>query len=344
MILNEIIEEEDEEKSNQKKENNNNCHNSKKINNIEVIKDENNQNFNDKEKKTNKVSHKHKSISASKDNKNNKIQIPYYEKLNSITNEKELNKDKVTLDIKNDNNTKLHLPSLSKNINFSLEKNKLMRNDSPSTSAFTNSNKKNIINGQNFTDEISKYRMGLLSANSSSNSNSIIPMLPIKRPVSNFNFGGNPIWEINNHNNINQNDLFSTNKINPNNHNNEIIIGKSNINKAPIIINEFSQRNEANNYSKTSSKKENIFKNLDFKKFISSTKYSNNNLDNLTNNINNNNNAIIPKLNKIKIEKGAMNNRLANIFNKQLSDSKMNPNKNNIFQVKNSSKSHSVKK
>ena len=40
MILNEIIEEEDEEKSNQKKENNNNCHNSKKINNIEVIKDE----------------------------------------------------------------------------------------------------------------------------------------------------------------------------------------------------------------------------------------------------------------------------------------------------------------
>ena len=123
---------------------------------------------------------------------------------------------------------------------------------------------------------------------------------------------------------------------------NEIIIGKSNINKAPIIINEFSQRNEANNYSKTSNKKENIFKNLDFKKFISSSKYNN---DNLTNNINNkNNNAIIPKLNKIKIEKGVMNNKLTNIFNKQLIDSKINPNKNNIFQVKNSSKSHSIKK
>ena len=163
-------------------------------------------------------------------------------------------------------------------------------------------------------------------------------MLPIKRPVSNFNFGGNPFWEINNHNNINQNDLNINNKINSNNHNNEIIIGKSNINKAPIIINELSQRNEANNYSKTSSKKENIFK-------ISSLKYNNNNLDNLTNNINNNNNNIkIPKINKIKIEKGIMNNRLTNIFNKQLSDSKMNPNKNNIFQVKNSSKSNSVKK
>ena len=337
MILNEIIEEEDEEKSNHKKDNNN-CHNSKKINNIEVIKDENNQYFNDKEKKINKVNHKHKSISASKDNKKNKMQIPYYEKLNFILNEKELNKDKDTLDNKNENNTKLHLPSLSKNINFSEEKNKFMRNESPSTSAFTNSYRKNIINGHNFTDEISKIRMGLLSANSPSNNNSIIPMLPIKRPVSNFNFGGNPLWEINNHNNINQNDLNNNNKINSNNHNNEIIIGKSNINKAPIIINELSQRNEANNYSKTSNKKENIFK-------ISSLKYNNNNLDNLTNNINNNNNNIkIPKINKIKIEKGIMNNRLTNIFNKQLSDSKMNPNKNNIFQVKNSSKSNSVKK
>jgi hypothetical protein len=344
MILNEIIEEEDEEKSNQKKDSNN-CYDSKKINNIKVIKDENNQYFNDKEKKINKVSHKYKSVSASKDIKNNKMQIPYYEKLNFIINEKELNKDKVTLDIKNENNTKLHLPSLSKNINFSLEKNKFMRNDSPSTSAFTNSNKKNLINCHNFTDEISQYRMGLLSANSSSNNNSIIPMLPIKRPISNFNFGGNPLWEINNQNNINQNDLNNNNKINSNNHNNEIIIGKSNINKAPIIINEFSQRNEANNFSKTSNKKENIFKNLDFKKFISSSKYNNNNLDNLTNNINNNNNnSIIPKLNKIKIEKGVMNNKLTNIFNKQLIDSKINPNKNNIFQVKNNNKSHSIKK
>jgi hypothetical protein len=343
MILNEIIEEEDEEKSNQKKDNNN-CHNSKKINNIQVIKDENNEYFNDKEKKINKINHKHKSISASKDNKNYKMQIPSYEKLNFIMNEKELNKDKDTLDIKNENNTKLHLPSLSKNINFSLEKNKFMRNDSPSTSAFTNSNKKNLINGHNFTDEISQYRMGLLSANSSSNNNSIIPMLPIKRPISNFNFGGNPLWEINNQNNINQNDLNNNNKINSNNHNNEIKIGKSNINKAPIVINELSQRNEANNFSKTSNKKENIFKSLEFKKFLSSSKY-NNNLDNLENHINNNNNnVIVPKLNQIKIEKGLMNNRLANIFNKQLSDSKKNSSKNNIFQVKNGNKSRSVKK
>ena len=341
MILNEIIEEEDEEKINQKKDNNN-CH-SKKKNNIEVIKDENNQYFNDKEKKINKVNHIHKSISASKDNKDNKMQISNYEKLNFIIKEKELNKNKNTLDIKNETNAKLHLPSLNKNTNFSLEKNIFIRNDSPSTSAFTNSNKKNIVHGHNFTDEISKYRMGLLSANSSSNSNSIIPMLPIKRPVSNFNFGGNPLWENNNHNNINQNDLNNKNNINSNNHNNEIIIGKSNINKAPIIINEFSQRNEVNNYSKTSNKKENFFKSLEFKKFISSTKYNNNN--NLANNINNNNNnAIIPKLNKIKIEKGAMNNRLTNIFNKQMSDSKKNINKNNIFQVKNGIKSHSVKK
>ena len=113
------------------------------------------------------------------------------------------------------------------------------RQESPSTRAFINSNKQYLTNVHNYTEEINKYRMGLLSANSFSNNNSIIPMFPIKRPACNFNFGGNPLWEINNHNNINQNDLNRENSIDSinKNNNNEIFIGKSNINKSLIIIN-----------------------------------------------------------------------------------------------------------
>ena len=273
------------------------------------------------------------------------MHISNYLNNNLRINEKELNKVKALLDNRNENNIKLHLPSISKNINYSSEKNKIMNNnnkqESSSTSAFTNSNKKYLINGHNYTEEISKYRMGLLSANSSSNNNSIIPMLPIKRPVSNFNFGGNPLWEINNHNNFNQNGLNRENNIDSinKNNNNGIIIGKSNINKAPIIINSFSQRNDIN-------KNKNNIKSIDFKKSVSLSKYNNNNMDNLTNNINNNNDINI-KIHNIKIEKGLMNNRLTNIFNEQLNNYKKSPNqnnKNNTFQKKNGTNSHSLKK
>lgn len=349
MILNEIIEEEDEEKSNHKNYNNNNFNNIKKLNKNNInIKDEKD----NKDKKINKVNHSHKSVSAPKDNKESRIHISNCINNDLNINEKELNKVKALLDNRNENNFKLHLPSINKNINYSLEKNKIMNNnnrqESPSTSAFTNSNKKYLVNGHNYTEEISKYRMGLLSANSSSNNNSIIPMLPIKRPVSNFNFGGNPLWEINNHNNINQNDLNIEKNIDSinNKNNNAIIIGKSSINKAPIIINSFSQRNDIDNFNKTSNKNKNNVKNLDFKKSVSLSKYNYNNVDNLSNNVKNNNDINI-KMHKFKIEKGLMSNRLTNIFNEQLNNYKKSPNqnnRNNILQKKNGVNIHSVKK
>ena len=36
--------------------------------------------------------------------------------------------------------------------------------------------------------------MGLLSSGSTLNNNIIIPMIPMRRPVSNFNFGGGQLW------------------------------------------------------------------------------------------------------------------------------------------------------
>ena len=44
--------------------------------------------------------------------------------------------------------------------------------------------------------------MGLLSAGSSPNNDIIIPIIPMRRPVSNFNFGGGQLWN-NLENNIN---------------------------------------------------------------------------------------------------------------------------------------------
>jgi hypothetical protein len=89
------------------------------------------------------------------------------------------------------------------------------------TSAFTHSSKKHFsplgFGNQNYTENISYFRMGLLSAGSSSNNNIIIPIIPIRRPVSNFNFGGGQIWSnlenynknINIHKNINNNNKDS---------------------------------------------------------------------------------------------------------------------------------------
>lgn len=68
-------------------------------------------------------------------------------------------------------------------------------NESPSTSAFTNSTKKNNLNNETNTEEMSKYCCNFYSANSTSNNNVIIPLIPLRRPNSNFNFGGNQLWD-----------------------------------------------------------------------------------------------------------------------------------------------------
>ena len=357
MIINEIIEEEDEDNNNTKilEKNKNSIenidkdNNIKKINNINTIKNGSIQKINDKNKKNKKMNYLYKSVSASKENK---MKNPSNEKLGNnlikkFSNNYYSTRDKIFMDYRKENNKKVELPSLSKNINISSninnisDTNKIINNnenESPSTSAFTNSNKKNLINDHNFTEEISKYRMGLLSANSSSNNTPIIPIIPIKRPVSNFNFGGNPLlindiysshYDLNNKNNINI----------INNKNNNNITGKNNLNKSPVVINKFNERNDKeNNFSKTSNK--NIFNSLDLNgKSINSSKFNGNIINNINNNI------ITPKLYKINIEKGMMNNKFT-VFNKQLIDCKINSNrfdKNSLFQMRNGIKSHSVK-
>ena len=310
------------------------------MNNIKLIKDDN-----EKEKdiiyrnKINNIINNNmcKSISDKmREDKRKKLNTPLIDKHNYKTKENKLDinqynnysptsiRDKLILSSKN--KEMVELPSLkavynkSPEINKIFAKNKIIynnSNESPSTSAFTNSTKKNI-NGQNLTEQMSKYRMGLLSANSSSNNNNnpIIPMLPIKRPVSNFNFGGNQLWE---------ND---TNNNSPKEINNKIIFDLKAINKCPNQLNK-----------NITIKNRNIAKSFDIKGKSSNIIKSNKKIEELNNN-NNINNIIKPKLHKIKIEKGMMNNKFMDIFNKQLNDNK-NP---YIFNMKFGIKSLSVKK
>ena len=230
---------------------------------------------------------------------------------------------------KNSSNEKIELPLLKKKINNSsntnniFNKNQLLfynniSNESPSTTAFTNSNK-NILKSRNLTHQISKYRLGLLSANSSltntnnnNNNKPMIPIIPINRPVSNFNFGGNQLWELDN--------INSTKNNSKNN-----IKNSNNIESNPIL-------NDILIISKTT-KNKNTVKSVDMKgKSHIIDKF------NINNNLNTN------KLHKIKVENilAANNNIFGNILNKQLSDFKNN-NNNDFFHMS-GIKSHSVKK
>jgi hypothetical protein len=233
------------------------------------------------------------------------------------------NKNKILI------NDKIELPLLKKNNNNSpntnniFNKNQVLHynnisNESPSTTAFSNSNK-NILKSRNLTDQISKYRLGLLSANSSLNNNNnnkspMIPIIPINRPVSNFNFGGNQLWELDN---INTSKTSSKNVIKSNN---DIVFN-------PIL-------NDKHIISKTT-KNKNTVKSLDMKGKSHSIEKIN---------INSVNNLKTAKFHKIKIDKSLANNNIfANIMNKQLNDFKNNFN-NDIFHMKSGNKSHSVKK
>lgn len=321
-------------------------------NNIKVIKNENNQEIKNVFNKTNQINIMHKSVVAnSKENKENGIIELLHEKNNYKTNGNEIGKnkqintqsvrDRLLLDCSN--NMRIELPSLTKNINKSpninnlFGKNKLIfnnnGNESPSTSAFTNSTKKNNIDN-NLTEHLSKYRMGLSSANSlTKTSNPIIPMLPINRPVSNFNFGGNQLWEIDNNKNTKKefNILFDNSNLR--------------LNKSPLPIKEICQKNEINNLIKNNNNKNrNLVKSVDLKgKRPMAPKY-NTNVD-IKNKVNNN---IMPKMHKIKIEKGMIGSKLSNLFNMKLAENKnifsQIKNNNNIFHMKTGNKSLSVKK
>ena len=332
--MNEIIEEVDEDKNNNntnqikngkcnKQENNNNL----KENNINIktIKEIEEKEMKKRFKKSNKFNLMYKSIAFSKEKNKNKIDFNENENYNYINKENEFqNKSNNNLVIngvksnsKIDNISKINLPLL-----FIPSKNKLLNNlnnETPSTSAYTNSTKNNLRNDHNLTEQVTKFRIGLFSANSSSN-NAIIPILPIKRPVSNFNFGGNQLWE--------KDDSNKDNKIF--NNNNEILIEKEiEPNKEPkmknINLNKYFDKNKTRD----------IFKSTDSK--YKSTSF-NNRFEQISNNIN-----LKSKMTKLTKEKGQ-----DNFFNMKLIEFKKMPsylNKNsNFFRSRNGNKSHSVKK
>ena len=332
--MNEIIEEVDEDKNNNntnqikngkcnKQENNNNL----KENNINIktIKEIEEKEMKKRFKKSNKFNLMYKSIAFSKEKNKNKIDFNENENYNYINKENEFhNKSNNNLDIngvksnsKIDNISKINLPLL-----YIPSKNKLLNNlnnETPSTSAYTNSTKNNLRNDHNLTEQVTKFRIGLFSANSSSN-NAIIPILPIKRPVSNFNFGGNQLWE--------KDDTNKDNKIF--NNNNEILIEKEiEPNKEPkmknINLNKYFDKNKTRD----------IFKSTDSK--YKSTSF-NNRFEQISNNIN-----LKSKMTKLAKEKGQ-----DNFFNMKLIEFKKMPsylNKNsNFFRSRNGNKSHSVKK
>ena len=332
--MNEIIEEVDEDKNNNntnqikngrcnKQENNNNF----KENNINIktIKEIEEKEMKKRFKKSNKFNLMYKSIAFSKEKNKNKIDFNENENYNYINKENEFqNKSNNNLVIngvksnsKIDNISKINLPLL-----YIPSKNKLLNNlnnETPSTSAYTNSTKNNLRNDHNLTEQVTKFRIGLFSANSSSN-NAIIPILPIKRPVSNFNFGGNQLWE--------KDDTNKDNKIF--NNNNEILIEKEiEPNKEPkmknINLNKYFDKNKTRD----------IFKSTDSK--YKSTSF-NNRFEQISNNIN-----LKSKMTKLTKEKGQ-----DNFFNMKLFEFKKMPsylNKNsNFFRSRNGNKSHSVKK
>ena len=293
--------------------------------NIKTIKEIEEKEMKKRFKKSNKFNLMYKSIAFSKEKNKNKIDFNENENYNYINKENEFhNKSNNNLDIngvksnsKIDNISKINLPLL-----YIPSKNKLLNNlnnETPSTSAYTNSTKNNLRNDHNLTEQVTKFRIGLFSANSSSN-NAIIPILPIKRPVSNFNFGGNQLWE--------KDDSNKDNKIF--NNNNEILIEKEiEPNKEPkmknINLNKYFDKNKTRD----------IFKSTDSK--YKSTSF-NNRFEKISNNIN-----LKSKMTKLTKEKGQ-----DNFFNMKLFEFKKMPsylNKNsNFFRSRNGNKSHSVKK
>ena len=267
------------------------------------------------------------------DNKNG-IFLPDLKNINNSNNNF---KNFESLNIKKpfSNSKKMNLRSIStdkakfqQNININS-----MTND---TSAFTNSSKKYYspigIGNQNYTEDLSKFRMGLLSAGSSSNNNIIIPMIPMRRPVSNFNFGGGQLWNfenttknINNKNSIDKAVAFDEEK-NKNINNNlkkeeEEIIFNSEFNKQELNINTNNSKKNYNIYNKG---KPNNSRNKSFKSQDMKKQYEPFPMKNDINNIYIGMDKMISKLHKIKIEKGMMNSGILNSLNKKFNSDYQN--------------------
>ena len=139
---------------------------------------------------------------------NNNININQNPLFTSWNRKTKLNQEKEKSEISNllsssqNNKFNIYLPEINQSNKITkLKKNINIINNNLDTQSTTNDSKKLNSNGNN-TDEYSKDSIDLMSAKfisnlniNSTSSNIIIPMIPLKRPNSNFNIGGNNLWE-----------------------------------------------------------------------------------------------------------------------------------------------------
>lgn len=232
----------------------------------------------------------------------------------------------------NKNNTEElnNIQNLNKNIIYNQKKNIKNYNindDTPSASTLAYSKKynSNSTNNQNMTeDHNNKFRMGLLSAFSGSNNNIIIPMIPIQRPLSNFNLGVGQLWE--NIENLNKNTVSSV-KIEQNNK--QLNMNKKLINNINII-----EKNKISNVMRNKIGTAPGQKRNEFNYFFNNDKEKNminKNYSNIFGNINN----FGPKLHHIKIDRSLMNNKFADSLNKNMLLNYMSLEQNHLPKINN---------
>ena len=254
--------------------------------------------------------------------------------LKNINNSNLNSKNFESLNIKKSyNSKKMNLRSISTD-KAKMQQNININSITNDTSAFTNSSKKYYspmgIGNQNYTEDLSKFRMGLLSAGSSSNNNIIIPMISMRRPVSNFNFGGGQLWNFDNTNksinskNAEDKPIINDEDKNINNINNNLKKEEEDktldaeFSNKKLNINLSSSKKNYNIYNKP--KPNNGSRNKSFK----SQDMTNFPITNDINNIYIGMDKMINKLHKIKIEKGMMNSGILNSLNKKFNNDYQN--------------------
>ena len=339
-FINEIIEEEDEDKNKEKetkREKNKNRHNNKNINKNNKLKE--NIIIDEKQQKPKLIWSNSKFTKKTYENlfykKTFDKYVPIREQLiseNKTSNNNEILPDLVTQNHNNLDDNKItsknnlrsksidkQIPQKNKNVNI----NNNIINSTNDTSAFTHSSKKysspRAVYAHNYTEDLSNFRMGLFSAGSSCNNNVIIPIMPFRRPVSNFNFGVGQLWnnfENNNNNNkenAEEKSKEKTKTINEKENNNND--KDREINKKEINIDFSNSKRNYNIYNKVNSTTRNNkpFKHTEMKKRLELFQ-SKNDINNLYIGMD----KMITKLHKIKIEKGMMNSGIVNSLNKKI--------------------------
>ena len=231
------------------------------------------------------------------------------------------------------NSQKINLRSISTD-KAKIQQNININSITNDTSAFTHSSKKYFsppgIGNKNYTEDLSKFRMGLLSAGSTSNNNIIIPMIPIRRPVSNFNFGGGQLWNNieNNNKNINNKNFMEKGIIIDENKNINNNLKQSEdekafdveFNKDELNMNLNNSKKNYNIYNKSN----NITRNKSLKNPDMKKQYELFPMKSDISNLYIGMDKMITKLHKIKIEKGMMNTGIMNSLNKKFNNEYQN--------------------